>query len=344
MRLPLGPRTVVVAGDGAGPPARGLAERAGWPLLAEPSSGARTGDHAIRSYRLLLDGPLGDRVERVGGPRPPDPVPAGQRRCWPAPTSRWSRCRPEDAGRTARSRSTLAAAAVTADPDDRTWLEQWRAADARVSAGLDELVDAGEREAGLTPYAVAREVSAAVPPGGQLFVGASNPVRDLDLMAARYEVGARRKILANRGLAGIDGSLSTALGAALVRPGARNLALVGDVTFLHDLNALVLGPDESRPDLTIVVVNDDGGSIFATLEQGSPSYAGSFERLFGTPHGVDLAAACAATRTPHWRVGSVPELRQALASPNGGIDVVEARVRRDDRRDVDAAVRALAAP
>ncbi|MDP3892437.1 MAG: 2-succinyl-5-enolpyruvyl-6-hydroxy-3-cyclohexene-1-carboxylate synthase, partial [Nocardioides sp.] len=98
-----------------------------------------------------------------------------------------------------------------------------------------------------------------------------------------------------------------------------------------------------RPDLTIVVVNDDGGSIFTMLEQGAPEHAAGFDRLFGTPHGVDLAALCAATRTPHWRVESLPELEQALASPNGGIEVVEVRVRRDNRRDLDARIRALAA-
>jgi len=90
-----------------------------------------------------------------------------------------------------------------------------------------------------------------------------------------------------------------------------------------------------------LVVNDDGGSIFAMLEQGDPRYADAYDRLFGLPHGVDLAALCAATRTPHWRVESLPELRQALDSPNGGLEVVEARVRRDDRRDLDARIRAL---
>ena len=118
-------------------------------------------------------------------------------------------------------------------------------------------------------------------------------------MVPRYDVGGRRKVIANRGLSGIDGTVSTAIGAALGRPSSsRALALVGDVTFLHDMTALVLGPDEPRPDLTIVVVNDDGGSIFAMLEQGDPAYADRFDRLFGTPHGVDLAALCAATRTP----------------------------------------------
>ena len=149
-------------------------------------------------------------------------------------------------------------------------------------------------------------------------------------------------MIANRGLSGIDGTVSTAIGAALARsPESRNLALMGDVTFLHDSNGLVLGPDEPRPDLTIVVVNDDGGSIFSMLEQGAAEHAHAFERLFGTPHGVDLAALCAATRTPHWRVDNLGELEHALASPNGGIEVVEAVVRRDDRRSLDERIRSL---
>ncbi|HET8719153.1 MAG TPA: 2-succinyl-5-enolpyruvyl-6-hydroxy-3-cyclohexene-1-carboxylate synthase, partial [Nocardioidaceae bacterium] len=103
----------------------------------------------------------------------------------------------------------------------------------------------------------------------------------------------------------------------------------------------VLGPDEPRPDLMVVVVNDDGGSIFATLEQGGEAHAASFERLFGTPHRVDLAALCAATRTSHRRVTDREQLAAALAAPVGGIEVVEAVVRRDDRRALDAAVRGL---
>ena len=106
-------------------------------------------------------------------------------------------------------------------------------------------------------------------------MGASNPIRDLDLMATAHPVGERRMVLANRGLAGIDGTVSTAIGAALGRPySPRAILYVGDVTFLHDATALALGPHELRPDLTIVVANDDGGSIFATLEQGAPEHAG----------------------------------------------------------------------
>ncbi len=151
-------------------------------------------------------------------------------------------------------------------------------------------------------------------------------------------------MIANRGLSGIDGTISTAVGAALGRAGSsRALALMGDVTFLHDSNGLVVGPTDSRPDLTIVVVNDDGGSIFSMLEQGAEQHADRFDTLFGTPHGVDLASLCAATRTPHWLAGSLAELEQALANPNGGVEVIEVRVRRDNRRELDARIRALRA-
>ncbi len=337
----LGPRTVVVAGDDAGPPARTLAEQAGWPLLAEPTSGSRTGTHPIRTYRVLLAGDLGDRVERVvvfGHPTLSRPVSrllgrddvtvldAGARGVWsdrPFPVAgRFSSGQPAVDG-----------------SDDPTWLEAWRTADASVSQQLDRLL---ATEPDLTPHEVAGAVSRALPPEGLLVVGASSPVRDLDLMVAPYAVGDRRKVIANRGLAGIDGTVSTAIGAALGRPASRRaFALMGDVTFVHDSNGLVLGPHEPRPDLTIVVVNDDGGSIFTMLEQGDPTYADRFDRLFGTPHGVDLAALCSATRTPHWRVESLPELEQALASPNGGIEVVEVRVRRDNRRELDRRVRSL---
>ncbi len=337
VELPRGPRTVVVAGDDAGPAARRLAETAGWPLLAEPSSGSRTGDHALRCYRLLLDTDLGAQVERVvvlGRPTLSRPVTRLLGRAdvevhsVPAPGA-WHE-RPYAVASTA--------ARYTAASDDPAWLESWRAADRSVSRRLDALLAA---EADLTPYEVAGVVHRALEPGMQLVVGASSPVRDLDLMARPTGVGERRKVVANRGLAGIDGTVSTAIGAALGRRHGPTVALMGDVTFLHDSNGLVLGPHEPRPDLAIVVVNDDGGSIFAMLEQGAPAHADRFETLFATPHHVDLASLCAATRTPHTRVDSAAQLEQVLRSPNGGIEVVEVVVRRDNRRRLDAAIRAL---
>ena len=336
-----GPRTVVVAGDDAGPPARVLAERANWPLLAEPTSGCRTGDAVIRAYRLLLDSGLGNRIERVvvlGHPTLSRPVSRLLAREDVEVVSvrhrgMWTQRPFPVAGEHE--------AVEASEADDPTWLGEWRAADRAAGRALDDLLAA---EPDLTPYEVAGAVSRAVPPGGLLFVGASNPIRDLDLMVAPYEVGGRRKVIANRGLAGIDGTVSSAIGAALGRPrSTRALALMGDVTFLHDTTGLVLGPREVRPDLTIVVVNDNGGSIFATLEQGAPAYADRFDTLFGTPHGVDIGSLCAATRTPHLQVRSLPELEQALGSPNGGIEVVEVLVRRDNRGELDARIRQRAA-
>jgi 2-succinyl-5-enolpyruvyl-6-hydroxy-3-cyclohexene-1-carboxylate synthase len=335
-----GPRTVVVAGDDAGPRARQLAEAAGWPLLAEPSSGARTGELALRTYRLLLGTELGGRIERVvvfGRPTLSRPVTRLIERSdvevlvvpcpgvWP----------PAPPGST-----RIDGAWWEGDePDDPAWLEEWRAADRALARRIDRFL---AEQPTLTPYDVAAATHAALPAGGLLVVGASSPIRDLDLVARPTPVGSRRKVIANRGLAGIDGTISTAIGAALGRrDSTRNLALMGDLTFLHDQTALVLGPEEARPDLTIVVPNDDGGAIFSMLEQGAPEHAASFERLFGTPHGTDLGSLCAAARIPHLRVTSRPELDQALASPNGGIEVVEAVVSRTDRRQLDARIREL---
>ena len=341
VEIPHGPRTVVVAGDDAGPAARVLAERGQWPLLAEPTSGSRTGTHALRTYRLLLDGDLGAQVERVvvaGHPTLSRPITRLLARAdvevWDVEGRGLWRDRPFRVDR-------AVCRATTAESTDTDWFDAWVAADRAVGRRLDELL---RSEADLTPYEVAGAVSRALPRGGLLWVGASSPIRDLDLMVPRYEVGGRRKVVANRGLAGIDGTVSSAIGAALGRPhSTRALALMGDVTFLHDMTGLVLGPREERPDLTIVVVNDDGGSIFTMLEQGAPEFTDRYDALFGTPHGVDIASLCAATRTPHLRVTSLPELEQALASPNGGIEVVEVVVRRDNRRDLDARIRALTA-
>jgi len=340
IRIPRGPRTAVVAGDDAGPPARMLAQEAGWPLFAEPSAGCRTGDHALRCYRLLLDTELGAEIQRVvvvGHPTLSRPVTRLLNRddveIWATPSAIGRRPFRVD------HELDPVAGYQPEEADDPAWLETWQAADRAVAGQLDELLAA---EPGLTPHEVAGAVGRALPPGGLLVLGASSPIRDLDLMVHGYRVGDRRKVIANRGLAGIDGVVSTAIGATLGRPrSSRAMALLGDVTFLHDSNGLVLGPEEARPDLTLVVVNDDGGSIFSMLEQGAEPYADRYDRLFGTPHGVDVASLCAATRTPHWRVDNLPELEHALASPAGGVEVLEVVVDRRGRRVLDERIRAL---
>ena len=341
--LPLapGPRTVVVAGDQSGPAARRLAESGGWPLLAEPSSGARTGGHALRAYRLLLDHEeLGRQVERVavyGHPTLSRQVTALLSRpdvevIAVIPTGRWT-----DVGH--RVSQVVGAACVDGGLADDDWLGAWREADGRACAAIDAVL-ADERA--LTPYAVARAVWESVPTRGLLVLGSSNPIRDVDLMASPYEVGGHRLVLANRGLAGIDGTVSTAVGAALGRASAGALALIGDLTFLHDSTGLLLGPDEPRPDLTIVVVNDDGGGIFALLEQGAPGHSKSFERLFGTPLGANLRALCDASATSYARADQPDALRAALDEAPAGLRVIECPVGRVGRRNLERRIREAA--
>jgi 2-succinyl-5-enolpyruvyl-6-hydroxy-3-cyclohexene-1-carboxylate synthase len=345
--LSLGPRTVVLAGDDAGPPARLLAERAGWPLLAEPSSGARTGTHPIGTYRLLLDHPdLGGRIERVvcfGHSTLSRPVSGLLARddvelVVVDPGGRWN-----DPGR----RAARVVAAATLDPTTNAgdagatawgegWLPAWREADAVAAEAIAKELAA---EPELTPYEVARIVSESVPPRGLLVVGSSHPIRDLDLMAVAPPVGERRRVVANRGLSGIDGTVSTAIGAALGRRSSRAIAYLGDLTFLHDANGLLIGPDEPRPDLTLVVANDDGGSVFAVIEPGEPAHADSFERLFGTPTGTDLSALCQAHGVRSVRVADAEALRTELRRTPGGIEVVEVSLDRVNRRNLDRRLR-----
>jgi 2-succinyl-5-enolpyruvyl-6-hydroxy-3-cyclohexene-1-carboxylate synthase len=182
---------------------------------------------------------------------------------------------------------------------------------------------------GLSEPAVAQLVSDSAE--GLLVVGSSKPVRDLFL------AGPTTRVLANRGAAGIDGLVSTAVGAALGH-GGHTVALLGDLTFLHDANGLVLGPEEPRPDLTIVVVNNDGGAIFGLLEQGAPEHAAAFERVFGTPHGTDLGKLCSATGTAYTCATTREELQKALQE-RGGIRVVEVRTDRAEALAFDRRLR-----
>lgn len=340
--LEAGPRTVVVAGEDAGPPARLLAQDANWPLLAEPTSGSRTGSHALRTYRLLLATEMADRIERVvvaGHPTLSRPVTALiSRRDIEVVSVASPGGVATDPGRVARHLPSLPR---VASADDDSWVEEWRRADRALAQKLDSFAATDPDAA---PLRVAGEIAAAVTPEGLLVVGSSQPVRDLDLMMPVFPAGQRRLVLGNRGLSGIDGTVSTAIGAALGRRSSRAIVYLGDLTFLHDANALVIGPGEPVPDVTIVVANDDGGAIFATLEQGAPQFAGSYERVFGTPHGVDLRALCDATGTTYIRADTAGDLRTLLAQDTHGIRVVEVPISRTGRRALEARLTDLVSP
>ena len=322
-------RTVVVIGDvdpEVSAAAHDLAGVRGWPVVAEP--GAGTGPNVLAAPELVLssgwaDRHRPDRVLVVGRPTlsrsvgrlvasaPADVVAVG---------GRWSG--------TQAQRVLPQIPCAAGNPDavgiDATWLPRWLDAGERawrlVVDALDGLAEVAEVAVAVEVAAAAREL---------LVVGSSKPVRDLFLVGTSPGV----RVLANRGAAGIDGMVSTAVGAALSH-GRQTYALLGDLTFLHDANGLVLGPDEPVPDLTVVVVNNDGGAIFGLLEQGAPAHAGAFERIFGTPHGVDLQALCRATGTAHALAASREQLRELLQE-QGGLRVVEVRTDRHAAVELD---------
>lgn len=330
--LPAKAGTVIVAGAGAGEWPAVLAERAGLPLFAEPSSGSRHGPAAISTYRLLLESSMAAAIERVivfGRPTLSRPVqtllgsatelimvssvPGWIDPAWNVDRVLWGVNEIEPGGE---------------------WLDQWKRADGELRSVVDGI--AGE----WSGLAVAQTVLAAGT--GPLVLGSSNPIRDCDLAPIpTVEKNAKRPVFANRGLAGIDGTISTARGiaAALGRPVH---ALMGDLTFLHDLTGLLTSVGEDPPGLRIVVSNDGGGSIFAGLEQGADEFAADFERVFATGQRADIAFLATGAGATHRRVESVAELSGALEEELRGIEVIEAVLDRADRRVQGNKLRAVA--
>ena len=337
-------RTLVVVGDttpALGRAAAELAAARGWPVVAEPSSGAWPA--SVRGGALLLGVPgwlaeqRPERVLVVGRPTLSRPVSAlladpAVRVETVGTSPRWA-----DAGRSTTWVGGLPAPGAspggtpaTADP---AWRAAWCAAADRVGRAVDGVLDALPA---LTAGLLARDLVAALPDGALLVLGSSTPVRDVDRLAVPR---AGLTVLANRGVAGIDGTVSTAVGAARVH-GGRAVALLGDLTLLHDLQGLLVGEGEPRPDLTLVVPDNDGGGIFAQLEPGQPRYETGYRRVFGTPHGRDLVAVAEALGWPAVRVSTSADLADAVAA--GGPRAVVVRTDQRAEAELAAALRAAA--
>jgi 2-succinyl-5-enolpyruvyl-6-hydroxy-3-cyclohexene-1-carboxylate synthase len=346
-RVPAQPgRTLVVVGDLPEPDQFDRAVRwataRGWPVLAEPFGTHPRLDVVPHGPLVLadpgwLDEHAPSRVIAVGRLTLSRPIAALLRRpgvrIEAVGAHAWIVSRPD-------VHAVHPTSVLDDDHDDagaashHDWADGWRVAGARVAAAV------AQQPAGWPSGAsVAEAVLAGLPPGATLFLGSSNSARDVDLATPRSEP---LRVVASRGLAGIDGCVSTASGIALAGP-SPTYGLIGDLTFLHDANGLLVGPLERRPDLTVVVTNDDGGGIFTLLEPGEPERASDFERLFGTPTGADLAALCAAHHVAHRRIESRHELLAALAEEPSGLTVLEVPVDRAGHRDEHARLRARAA-
>ncbi|MGQ0630945.1 MAG: 2-succinyl-5-enolpyruvyl-6-hydroxy-3-cyclohexene-1-carboxylic-acid synthase [Sporichthyaceae bacterium] len=316
----------VIVGDGALDPAGAvaLAEAAGWPVFAEPTSGARVGPNSVAAYPLILSSP------GLGAP-PPQVVLTVGRPGLSRSLLTWTRTAARhivvdssptwaDPTRTADLVLPVLPGGVGRTAPAIEWLRGWRQAGMAAAAAVDAVLD----EAPLSEPAIARALGRGLPAGGLLVTGPSRPVRDLELtLLARGDI----RVLANRGVNGIDGVVSTAIGAALAhqrRGGGPAYALLGDLTYLYDRNGLLLGPDEPRPDLCLVVVDNDGGGIFSTLPQAGID---GFERVFGTPHGIDICADAANVGLPAREVRDAAELSAALV-PVPGLRLVRVRTDR----------------
>ena len=333
----VGRRGVLIAGPDSGhrDNVLGIAEALGWPVVADPRSQAWVDDPHVVAH---LDGILRsdaaraalrpDVVLRLGEPPASRVVnewfaASGAEQIVVAGTG-WS---DPDATAAVVVRSAPAGLVGAVDGSAPAapgmWLGHWQAA-----ASAAAMVVAEGRSAQPNEPDVTRDLVAALPDGGQLVVSSSMPIRDLE----RYAVPrAGLRVLANRGANGIDGVVSTAVGAALT--GRPTALLIGDIAFLHDSNGL-LGAAQRGVDLVAVVVDNDGGGIFSFLPQATTLPGDRFETLFGTPHGLDLVALAQAYGVEARSVTTDAGPAAAEALDKGGIHVLVVRTTRPANVDV----------
>jgi 2-succinyl-5-enolpyruvyl-6-hydroxy-3-cyclohexene-1-carboxylate synthase len=283
VELPRARRGAVVAGFGADPAAAELAERLRWPLLADATSGLRTGS-AIAHYDVLL------RSERFAIAQRPDfilragDLPTSKPlRAWLAGVEQWS-VDPHDTWQdpTHEAGRTVAVLPAGGEPAEPGWLDAWRAADALVPPALDATPDPFEPK-------VWAAVAEAAPAGSLLWVASSMPIRDVEAFVPSG--GKPLRFLSNRGANGIDGTIASAAGAALAHDG-RTFVLIGDLALLHDLGGL-LASRRLGADLTIVCANNGGGNIFDYLPVAGVAEREAYERHIVTPSGIELERVAA---------------------------------------------------
>lgn len=319
--------TVVVAGTGAGPRAEEVARELGAPLLAEVASGSHFGPNLVVAYRELLGSELAERIERVivfGHPTLSREVPALiQRDGVETVVVRHASAEDYNPGR--RVRTYADAVVVEGEPAPREWSGRWVAASRELITPVDSAPDI-EADAGtharselaavrapVTRRTLAEAVWRSTWPHDRLVLGASRLIREVDRVAP----GKRITVHANRGLAGIDGTISTALGIALSSGDkGTTRVLVGDLTFLHDVGALLFGEGEERPRIQVIVGNDGGGTIFDGLEVAS-SAGEAFDRVLYTPQHAPIEALAAAYGWEYRRADNRGALDQALTASSG---------------------------
>ena len=317
-----------------------LAGAGSFPILADPLSGLRAGEHELKHVMAAgdlvagagtLDALRPDAVLRFG------PIPTSK------PVGQWLTAHPEipqilvdeagwrdplTAARTVVHASPARAAAEltkAVQPGDSGWAERWREAERRAQQSIDQVL--GKQRTPTEP-AIARTVSSAAPAGAVLYIGSSMPIRDVDAFS-----GIRRpplRYLGNRGANGIDGLLSSGFGA-IAASGERGFILAGDLATLYDLTALGTAARENVR-ATVVVVHNDGGGIFDFLPQADAALVDPdvFAKHLTAPHGTDFVAVASALGVKAQRLDTMADLETALADDPHGPVLVEVRT---DRRE-----------
>ena len=347
--LERGPRTVVVAGADAGAAAEALAHAGGWPLVAEIVSGARFGRNLVHGYRALLaDAELGGRIERAivfGHPTLSREVTALLSR----PDVEVYAVRGPGEPLNLNDATTAVGAVIAAVGDqDREWFGAWMRASRAAAVDLAPAAPDADALASAVPKerlgAIAAELDVlrapidratlvdavwrATWPHDRLLFASSRLVRVADQVLA----GKKVPVHANRGLAGIDGTIATGLGVALTSqsPGGAGVTrvVIGDLALLHDAGALLQPAGEPAPRIQVIVGNDGGGTIFDGLEVAQTASAAAMDRVLYTPQNVRVDLLAAAYGWEYVRATTRTELDQALVAPVTGRQLIEVALAR----------------
>ncbi|MEG2886058.1 MAG: 2-succinyl-5-enolpyruvyl-6-hydroxy-3-cyclohexene-1-carboxylic-acid synthase [Aurantimicrobium sp.] len=357
LELTRGPNSIVIAGADAGPRAEEVAHEGGWPLIAEVTSGSRFGRNLVPAYReLLANSELTSQIERIvvfGHPTLSREIPAliGDSSTG-VQTVVVRGVAPEGYNPGLNVSSFVNDVTVEPGETDRDWLGLWivsgreaferyesTAIDAALATAPNVTASRSDSmedkkaflaaELAASRVKISREllvdaVWRSTWPHDRLVFAASRLIR----VADKFVGGKKISVHANRGLAGIDGTIGTGIGIALATENALTRIVVGDLAALHDAGSMLFGTQEERPRVQVIVGNDGGGTIFDALEVGQTASAENMDRVFLTPQEVDLHALAAAYGWTFTRVTTVSELERALTGAGEGPELVEVELER----------------
>jgi 2-succinyl-5-enolpyruvyl-6-hydroxy-3-cyclohexene-1-carboxylate synthase len=304
---------IFVVGDNADPEAvqeiNQISQEIGWPIIWEPTANAHMLPIAISHGVVLLQADVAPKVDvvvtlgTVGLSR----AILGLLKSVPTHLAIHSATAGSDLPDPVSSANEILDCVpklkTSVDPE---WLSQWQTLDKKAKTSITAVLAPDT----LSGPSAAQVVWNQAGEGDQLFVAASWPVRHLEAYASKRK---GLQVFGNRGANGIDGLISTATGVAIGTK-KRTVLLMGDIAFLHDLGGLNLGEDQEQPNLTIVVLDNNGSGIFSQLEQGADEYNEHYEKVFGTPHGKDLWVIAESLGIPAKQVTTKTELKFALES------------------------------